>query len=469
MKSCLIFVLGIWLFTTSARAQDSGYLQSPLPDQFSSRVSDRISAIDKKLVRQTAKLLTKMKKEEAKLFRKMKAVDSTKASALFNNSKATYDQLQQKLVSATSSTGRRIGNYIPYLDTLKNLLRFLEQAGLKDAKLSDALKKVAGVEGRFDQAAAIQQFLRERRQYLKEQLGKFNMAKHLKKINKEVYYYSQLLKDAKQTLSNPSKIEEKAMGLLTKIPAVKNFIAKNSSFASVFGTSSSSPANFASISGVQTRANVQQAIRIVTAASPGGGTQVIQPQLQAAGRKVEELANKVSFIDVSGNPEPAPDFKPNAQKTKSFLQRLEYAANVQFGKVNNLLPVSGDLALSVGYKINDKSVIGIGTSYKMGLGTGWNNIRFSTQGYGLRSYIDWQIKGRWWLSGGYEQNYLSSLNDLPAARSLQQWQESGLLGLTSKYSLGKKKKGYVQLLFDFLSYRNIPQSQPLLIRTGISF
>jgi len=469
MKSCLLFVLGIWLFMTSAHAQDTAYTKNQLPEQFPSRVSDRLDAVDKKLTRHTTKLLARMKREEAKLFKKLKAIDSTKASELFKNSGATYDRLQQNLLSTAASPGRRIGNYIPYLDTLKNSLRFLGQAGLHDAKIPEALKKISGVEGRFDQAAAIQQFLRERRQYLKEQLGKFNMGKHLKKINKEVYYYSQLLKDAKQTLSDPSKLEEKAVSLLTKIPAVKDFIAKNSAFASVFGSPSPSSPDFSSISGVQTRASVQQAILAGTAASPGGGAQVIQGQLQVASKKVEELANKISFIDLSGNPERMPDFKPNTQKTKSFLQRLEYGANVQFGKVNNLLPVTSDFAFSLGYKLNDKSIIGIGTSYKMGLGNGWNSIRFSTQGYGLRSYIDWQIKGRWWLSGGYEQNYLSSINDLPNTRSLKQWQESGLLGLTSKYSLGKKKKGYVQLLFDFLSYQNIPQSQPLLVRTGISF
>jgi hypothetical protein len=63
-------------------------------------------------------------------------------------------------------------------------------------------------------------------------------------------------------------------------------------------------------------------------------------------------------------------FKPNNQKNKNFLQRLEYGANIQSQKATNFFPVTSDLGLSVGYKLNDKSIIGIGASYKIGLGRG---------------------------------------------------------------------------------------------------
>jgi len=33
-----------------------------------------------------------------------------------------------------------------------------------------------------------------------------------------------------------------------------------------------------------------------------------------------------------------PDFKPNTQKTKTFLQRVEYGFNMQFGKNNGWMP-----------------------------------------------------------------------------------------------------------------------------------
>jgi hypothetical protein len=49
-----------------------------------------------------------------------------------------------------------------------------------------------------------------------------------------------------------------------------------------------------------------------------------------------------------------PEFKPNTQKTKSFLKRLEYGANFQTQKATNFFPAVSDLGLSLGYKFSDK-------------------------------------------------------------------------------------------------------------------
>ncbi|MBL0357869.1 MAG: hypothetical protein IPP72_13720 [Chitinophagaceae bacterium] len=73
-------------------------------------------------------------------------------------------------------------------------------------------------------------------------------------------------------------------------------------------------------------------------------------------------------------------------------------------KATSYFPVTSDIAVSVGYKLNDKSVIGIGASFKLGFGRGWDNIKLSSQGLGLRSFIDWKLKGSFYISGGYEQN-----------------------------------------------------------------
>lgn len=58
-----------------------------------------------------------------------------------------------------------------------------------------------------------------------------------------------------------------------------------------------------------------------------------------------------------------PDFQPNTQKTKTFLKRLEYGANIQFAQGNAYFPSTTNIGLTLGYKINDKSTIGTGLSY----------------------------------------------------------------------------------------------------------
>ena len=166
-----------------------------------------------------------------------------------------------------------------------------------------------------------------------------------------------------------------------------------------------------------------------------------------------------------------PDFRPNNEKTKSFLKRLEYGTNIQTQRSNNLFPITSDLGLSIGYKVTDKSMIGIGASYKLGWGHGWNNIRLTQEGVGLRSYIDWKLKGSFWMSGGYEMNYRSAFNSVVQLKYLNAWQQSGLIGLSKVISVKTKffKKTKLQLLWDFLSYQQLPKTQPIVFRIGYTF
>ncbi|MDB5223397.1 MAG: hypothetical protein JWN83_2064, partial [Chitinophagaceae bacterium] len=132
-------------------------------------------------------------------------------------------------------------------------------------------------------------------------------------------------------------------------------------------------------------------------------------------------------------------------------------------------PATTDIGLSVGYKLNDKSTLGIGASYKVGLGKGWNNIRISSEGIGLRSFVDYKIKNSFFLSGGYEQNYKSAFNSVEQLKNYNAWQTSGLIGVSKKYKISKKFKGNMQLLWDFLSYNQIPRTQPIVYRLGYNF
>ena len=66
--------------------------------------------------------------------------------------------------------------------------------------------------------------------------------------------------------------------------------------------------------------------------------------------------------------------------------------NLQTVKGNNFFPSTTDMAISVGYKLNDKSIIGIGSAYKMGWGKDIRHIAITHQGIGLRSFVDYRIK-----------------------------------------------------------------------------
>jgi hypothetical protein len=115
-------------------------------------------------------------------------------------------------------------------------------------------------------------------------------------------------------------------------------------------------------------------------------------------------------------------------------------------------------------------VIGAGASYKIGWGQDFNHISMSSQGASLRSYLDINIKKSWFASGGFEYNYQQPFDHLHFPK-LDNWQQSGLLGISKIISLKTKvfKKTKVQLLWDFLSYQQVPKAQPFKFRIGYSF
>ncbi|TXJ23471.1 MAG: hypothetical protein E6Q24_18110 [Chitinophagaceae bacterium] len=476
----LIYLITVCLcacLVTQGYAQDSTLMKKTAA-KYAASVSSKAGDLEKKINKQSLRVLKKMQKLEAKLQGKLARVDSAESKRLFANSSEKYDAWKEKLTQPTAIVSPQAGRYIAYMDTLKTSFSFLNHHSLlaNDKEVSDKLqavqKNLDGLESKFGQAEAFQQFLKERRQYLKEQLSKFNMVKQLKGMNKEVYYYAQAVKNYKEMFKDRRKIEQKAIGLLRESSVFKKFMQNNSQLASLFGFSSAGGSNLTPVSmtGLQTRAAIQQ--QISSSAIMGNNPQqFLNQQLQTANQQLSQQKNTIKFPSLEENLGEMPDFKPNQQKTKSFLQRLEYGLNIQFGKTNNYLPSTGELAATVGYKLNDNGTLGVGASYKLGLGSGFSRIRFSSQGYGLRSYLDWKIKGSIYISGGYEKNYLPELNNIetPVPPGLESWQESGLIGLTKKHSIGKKRKGTIQILFDFLSYKNMPRSRPIVFRTGINF
>lgn len=204
-----------------------------------------------------------------------------------------------------------------------------------------------------------------------------------------------------------------------------------------------------SLAGLQIRASVQNQIQARFASSGINSQQYIGQQMQSATAELNKIKDKLNKLGGGTSNIEMPEFKPNTQKTKSFLKRIEYGANVQSQKTNGFLPVTSDIALTAGYKLNDKSVAGVGLAYKLGWGSGWKNIKLTNEGIGLRSYIDMKLKGSFWISGDYEQNYQKGFARIQQLKNLNAWQTSGLIGLSKKYKIGKKTNN-LQLLWDFI-------------------
>ncbi|WP_160717988.1 hypothetical protein [Chitinophaga solisilvae] len=450
-----------------------------VPEKFISQAKAKSDKLNKQVTNRTDKALKRFLKEEKAMQRKLARIDSVAAKNIFTRSIDSLGNLQSKLRS-------KLGSKVPgalnqsggaYLDSLQNSLAFLkgskdllkQSKGITD-KLGGATKSIDQLKDKLAQAEAVKAFIRERKQQLKEQLGQYTgFTKDLQKMNKEAYYYAQQVKEYKEIFKDRKKAEQKAMEVIKKMPAFNDFMAKHSQLASLFNLQSGA-ASAQSLEGLQTRAQVEQLIQQRIGSGPNAGAAVSQQMAEARSR-FDELKSKFPDLD---NAADMPNFKPNEMKTKSFLQRLEFGSNIQFQRSNQFFPSTGDLAGQVAYKFHKNGSIGLGGSFKLGMGTGFNNIRFSTQGMGIRSFIDWKLKGTFYLNGGYEQNFQPNYTvpeNAPATTTegWQKWTPSGLIGLSKKYKINNKLKGNMMVLFDFLYNQHVPRTDPIKVRMGYNF
>ena len=453
--------------------QDSSALNRVVasPQKLFAALDKKAAAIETSLDKQTTRYLLKLQKQEQRLYKKLWKKDSTLAKQLFEGVEQKYQQLQQvpEKVSKYSAV------YSGHLDSLTTSLNFLKDKGLVNgAGVEQTLSKYTSLQSKLNQADNIKKYIGERQKLLKQQLESLGMIKELRNFQKQAYYYQAQVREYKELWEDPNKLEQKLMEAVLHVPQFKEFFAQNSMLGSLFSLPGSSGATAAVPPGLQTRASVNQALAD-RFGSGANTTQLLQQNVQAAQGELSQLKSKInqystgSYGNSSADPELPQGFTPNHQKTKSLFQRLEYGANVQTGRGNNYFPVTSDLGLSLGYKLSDKNVIGVGASYKLGWGRSWNHIKLTHQGLGLRSYLDLKVKGSWFVSGGYEQNYRSEIHSLQQLRDHSSWQHSGLVGLSKKYKLGGKMKGELKLLWDFLSYQQVPRSQAIVFRVGYNW
>lgn len=469
--------------TTTKDTTNATTLTQKQLDKYTSSIDNKAQAITDKLEKTNAKALKQLNQQEQKLRKKLAKLDSTLAKQLFDQPSQQLQQLTTKVQQQKSKLDKLqnlTGNsseYLPLLDTFKTSLKFLDSKLANNPlqqQATKALSSIKGLESQLQNATDIKAYIQQRKQALKTAFDKYGIGKDLQALNKQAYYYGQQVNEYKQLLKDPKKLEERAIAELTKSPLFTNFMKQNSQLAGLFRV----PDNYGTpqaLAGLQTRASVNQLITqrlgSLTSSSPSGGgnpQQYLQQQVQNAQGELNKLKDKISKLGGSSSDIDMPDFKPNNQKTKSFLNRLEYGLDVQTAKQNSLFPVTTDIGLTVGYKLNDKSVVGVGVSYKMGWGNSFKDIQLTNEGIGLRSYLDMKLKGSLFISGGYEQNYMQRFGSIGDLYNLPQtaWRQSGLLGLSKKIAITKKKTTKVQVLYDFLNKQNNVPSPPILFRVG---
>lgn len=462
-------------------SQDTSGLEilTSFPEKIVQKVTKRVSDLDDKLIAITDKSLKRMHRREQRVKRKLRSIDSVAVKEIFGGTEE-YDNILSGLKENKLSNKNNVGEYFYCLDSLKTNLKFLKHyvklnniSSKVDKNVSEALTSLGSLQERMKNISSVQKFLKQRRHFLSSQLAKYGFEKDLKGINKEVYYYTVKIKEYKSLLNDPKRLELVAFRLLNKIPSFKDFFEKNSFIASVFGPSSfPSFANQASaisdIPGLQSRAEVDRIIStdfLNNSAASGNPSDILREKLSVAKDELNKIKSNNSSWDENTE---IPAFKPNEMKAKSFIKRLEFGTNLQFSKPNSQLPSIADIAGQAAYKFHQNGSFGVGASYKLGYGN-LRRLSISHQGVGVRSFMDYRLKGKFYINGGFEYNYNAAFQTMDELRQFNSWQKSALIGLSRKYKISQKLKGNIIFLYDFLHNQHSPVSQPFLFRLGYNF
>jgi hypothetical protein len=478
-------ILLLCFASTSCFAQEQSGTTDKIinfPAKLFGKIQGKTASLDQQLTRQTENYLQKMARREAKLKKKLYKVDSAAAKRLFANSAQRYAALQQKI--ATDTGGHQAipltGEYQPYTDSLKGSLSFLQQnpqltKGTQSQALQSSITQLQQLQAKMQDADAAKAFVQQRKQEIGNYISQHTDLQTLlgpgyQGFNQEVYYYSQQVRAYKEMLNHPDQLEQKALSLLDQLPSFQQFMKNNSQLAGLFNL----PSNYgspAALAGLQTRDQVSQAIQGQLASGGPGASAALSSNLQSAGQGLDSYKDKLSQLGSGSGDIDMPDFSPNNQKTKTFLKRLQIGTDLQTTRTNYYFPTMTDLGLSVGYKISDKATIGVGASYKIGWGTGFNHIALSSQGAGLRSFLDIKLKGTFSATGGLEYNYTTPIHSLQDLNVTSNWTPSGLIGVSKTIPVKNRffKQTSLQLLWDFLSYQQVPRTQPIIFRVGYNF
>lgn len=455
-----------------------------IPQKFIRQTETKAAKYAQRITNRTEKTLTKLARWEGKIKALLEKASPETAQRLFGNPQMTFEGILDQYKKGQQIANNYGKQYDEYRDRLGNTMDYVSA---QNAKAKAVSKQLQELDSLADNTEAVQQFIKERKKQLIEQsiqhLGK---SKYLQKINKESYYYIETIRNYKEIFQDEKKAEELAVKLLHRIPGFEDFLQRNSAVAGLFGFNNNmAGSGTPNLAGLQTRASVTALIQDRIAAGGPGAQQAFAQNVQQAQAQLNQLKDSINQGGSSDGE--LPSFKPNNTKTKTFLQRIEYTANVGFGKINHAfgrqVPLSAaansnataDIALGIGYKLNDKSTVGLGASYKLGMGS-LQRVRFSGQGIGIRSYIDWKLKKQFYVSGGYEMNYLPALQGLriptPFGSSVADtWQRSGLIGISKKMKVKTKwfKASSLQLLYDMLHNQQRPSGQAFIFRIGYSF
>lgn len=251
---------------TASPASEASDEPISISTKFLASISSKSRKLENKIDHNTRKTLEKWQRKERRIAHKLAKKDSVKAKEMLAVGEQQYNVIKENLARQTD-----LREYIPTLDSLSTSIKFLQQFpsvissdGKVPQQLQQAKANLAALQSHIQGAEDVTQFLKQRRQFLKDQLANLGFTRELKRFNKQLYYYNQQVNDYKFLLKDHKKAEKKALELLSKTKLFTDFMRKNSMLASLFrlpGDPNDPASQQVSLAGLQTRSQVTGLIR----------------------------------------------------------------------------------------------------------------------------------------------------------------------------------------------------------------
>jgi predicted lactoylglutathione lyase len=460
-----------------ARADSTLTKLSSLPQKYLQTISSKANKYYSSISSKTLKTLEKLAKWEAKIKTILEKTSPETAQRLFGNGQITFASMLEKYKQGKAAADNYRGKYDEYRDKVTTTLQYLatEKEKLKSTvvtPLQQAKNKTDKLNAQLKNTDAVQEFIKSRKKALIQEAIKIGgKSKYLQKISKEAYYYGQTLQNLDEVFTTPGKAEELVVNLLKTIPAFNTFFKNNSILSSRF-RSPDAGAGAASLAGLQTRTQVNNLIQSAIAAGGPNAQQQFLANTQAAQAQLNELKNKIIKAGGSSSDDELPEgFKKNDQRGKKTIQKFEYSLNVQTDKGSSVFPVSSILGGSIGYRPHQNFVAGVGFAGRIGWGKDIRHISLSYSGISATSFAEYKLKGSFNAVAGFEMNYRPEIRSLELLKDYSAWQASGLVGVSKTVSVKSKffKKMSLKLMWDFLSYRQVPAGQNVVFRANYNF
>lgn len=417
--------------------------------------------LNEKIAKQQKKVLGKLKKKEQKVSKRLQRNDSA-GYAKYNQNPLTYDSISkmEQPAKARHSVNRSV-------DSLKGVKKFLED---KAHVTGDGPSVTDGYDGQLNvlkNSAShnqdINKLIGQRASYLKGiQVNGGKKVKGLKSISKQSFYSNKKIQAYKEVADEPSRAEQRALEYLQGEEGFDQALSftEGNSLQNMNGKSLDQLEKM----GFQTKRQIQTNLQKKLGGnlqplqeSMGGQIKEYQDDLNEA-KKLKQTARetKSSFIQVRKMDKP--DFKINPMRGLPLSKRIEYQYNWQTTRATyDGKPAVFSMSAMAGFKHTPKLSYGAGIATSIGLGTNWNNIRFTFEGVGLRTYTAWQWQYGIGTYAGYERMYKQAafvtqsettpvITETPHNKN--NYNEAVLIGLTKAYRINNKMNGNIQVLYD---------------------